>query len=136
MMLMAVFIETHAAVVAESGAEVIFLAAGWTVIGNLARGHRQENTVVSVDEFHIADDKSVIEGQRAKRLETACALSTQINANFRQNHDVPPVQTITAKRETSFTIKRSVPVGPRDVIRECDRRTHANTTARFKPSPP
>jgi hypothetical protein len=62
----AVFVEALAAVVAEAGAEVIFLSASAAAIAQLATGHRQEKSVISFDDFHIADDEGVVEGQRAK----------------------------------------------------------------------
>jgi hypothetical protein len=62
-------IEVTAAVVAEAGPKVIFLTASLAVIGQLARGHREEKSVVAFDQFDVSDDEGVVKRQRAECLE-------------------------------------------------------------------
>ena len=74
-LLVAVFVEAFPAVVAVAGAKVIFFATMRAVVGQLARGHRQENALIAVDQFYIAHDECVIKSQRAEGLEAAAALT-------------------------------------------------------------
>jgi len=84
----AVFVQARAAVVAESGFEMVFLAAASATVAELARRHCQEQAVVAFDQFHVPDNKGVIKGERAKRLEAASLAAAQIDANLRDLHDV------------------------------------------------
>jgi len=85
-----VFVETPAAVVAETGAEVVFLRAVWAMIAEFAGRHGQEKPVVAVNELYVADDESPVEGERAERLEAATAPGAEVDTNFRQMHGAPP----------------------------------------------
>ena len=86
-------IEALAAVVAEPGAQVVLLRAGGAVVGDLARRHRQEETIVAVDQLHVADDERVIERERAVSLQTIGFSLAQIDADFRELHKSPVVET-------------------------------------------
>jgi len=81
-LLIPVFIEAMAAMIAVAGAEMILFIAMGAMIGKFARRHCQEETIVPVDQFHIAHDERVIESQRAEGLESAAALAAEIDANF------------------------------------------------------
>ncbi|HWE97999.1 MAG TPA: hypothetical protein VG269_28890 [Tepidisphaeraceae bacterium] len=89
---MTLFVEPLAAVIAEAGAQVIFVAATWAMVGKLARGHGKEEAVVAVDELYVTDDERVVKGERAKGFQTAPALAAKIDAHFCQQHEAPPVQ--------------------------------------------
>src|SRR5690606_21257118 len=45
----AVLIETQAAIVAVAGAQMVFVGAAWAMIGEFARWHCQEESVVAFD---------------------------------------------------------------------------------------
>jgi len=81
-LLIAIFIEAMAAMIAVAGAEMILFIAMGAMIGKLAGGHRQEEAIIAVDQLHIPHDERVIEGQRAEGLESAAALAAEIDANF------------------------------------------------------
>jgi hypothetical protein len=83
-------IESSAAVVAEAGAEMIFVAAARAVIAKLARRHGEEEALGTFDELDVADDESVIEGERAKRLETPGGVAAEVDADFSQLHGDTP----------------------------------------------
>jgi hypothetical protein len=91
-----VFIEAGAAVVAEAGAEMVFLRAPSASVGELSRRHREEEPAGAIDEFDVTDNKGLIERERAERLETTLAHVAQIDANLRQLH----VHTPGRKRPT------------------------------------
>lgn len=81
-LLITVFIEAVAAMIAVSGAQMVLFVAMGAMIRKLAGGHRQEKPIVAVDQLHIAHNEGVIEGQRAEGLESAAALAAEIDANF------------------------------------------------------
>jgi hypothetical protein len=85
-----VIIEPAAAVVAEAGAEVILVAAARAVVTELARGHGEEEPVGAFDELHVADDESVVERQRAERLEPTRRIAAEVDTDFRQLHGDTP----------------------------------------------
>jgi hypothetical protein len=70
---MAGFIEARAALIAETGAQMVFLAAAPAAVAELAAGHGQEQSIVSFDQFHVADDEGVIEGERAERSQPSAS---------------------------------------------------------------
>jgi len=81
-----VFVEALPAIVAEAGAEVILFPAAPAAVAEFSRRHGKEKSVISFDDFHIADDEGVVEGQRAKSLEASCLRAAQIDANLRELH--------------------------------------------------
>lgn len=81
-LLVTVFIEAMAAMIAVTGAQMVLFVAMGAMIGKLAGWHRQEKTVIAVDQLHIPHDEGVIEGQRAEGLESAAALAAKIDANL------------------------------------------------------
>jgi len=81
-LLIAVFVEAMAAMIAVAGAQMVLFIAMRAMIGKLAGGHRQEKAIVPVDQLHIPHDERVIEGQRAEGLESATALAAKIDANL------------------------------------------------------
>ena len=63
---MPVLVEARSAVVTETGAEVILLAAASAAVAELSAGHGEEEPIIPFDEFYVANDEGVIESQRAK----------------------------------------------------------------------
>jgi hypothetical protein len=63
------------------------------MVAQLARRHREEESFRSFDQLHVADDEGVVEGERAKRLESADVISAaaEIDANFSELHGAPQV---------------------------------------------
>jgi hypothetical protein len=126
-----IFLQTHAAVIAKSGAEVIFLPAIGAVIRYFARRHGQKNPIVSLDEFDVAYDQCAVEGQRAKRLETASAMRTQMDANLGQEHDVPPgTKPLLTKRRVTLS-KARIAAGREMFSEKADRRIDADVWSNY-----
>lgn len=66
---------------------MVFLGATRAMVRQLAGRHGDEQPVMAVDEFDVADDKRVVKGERAERLETArAAWGAEVDANFREMH--------------------------------------------------
>ena len=86
------FIEVGAAVIAEAGAEVIFVAAAGAVVGELSTGHGEEEPVVSFDQFNVANDEGIVEGQGAERLEPVVLVLrfAELNPDVGQAHRNSP----------------------------------------------
>ena len=82
----------------EAGAEVVFLRAPPAAVGELAGRHGEEEPAGAIDEFYVADDEGLIEGQRAERLETALAHVAQIDANLCELHVEPLGQDGPSKK--------------------------------------
>jgi hypothetical protein len=78
----AVFIESQAAVVAVTGAEVVFLAAALAAVAELSGGHGEEQAVVAFDQLHVANDERVVEGERAECFEPAAVSGAEADADF------------------------------------------------------
>jgi len=87
-----VFVQPHPAVVAKAGAKVILLATARAMVAQLARRHGQEQPLRAFDQFDVADDEGVVEGEGAERLEPSSGLAAEINADFRQLHGIPRVE--------------------------------------------
>ena len=83
----AVFVQTHAAVVAETRAEMVLLPAAIAVIGKFAGRHGQKQAVGSFDQLHVSDDERVVERQRAKSLESIVLPLNQIDAYLSELHN-------------------------------------------------
>ena len=67
----AIGVEAMAALIAELGPQMVLFGAARAMIRQFAGRHRDEQSIVSVDQLHVAHDESVVEGERAKRLQTA-----------------------------------------------------------------
>jgi hypothetical protein len=83
----AIFIQPLATVIAEAGTEVILVPAPPASVAELSRRHGEEQSIISFDDFHIADDECVVERERAKGFEASCLWPAQIDANLRKLHD-------------------------------------------------
>src|SRR5438874_1655359 len=91
-LLVAIFIEAMPAIVAIPRAQMVLLIAVGAMIRELPGRHRQKQSIVSVDQLHITDNKRVIKSKGTKSLQTAPPLIAEINSNFGQLHVAPPVQ--------------------------------------------
>jgi len=90
--LKAAFVQVASAVVAETGAEVVFLAAAGAMVRQLAAGHGQKKSVISFDQFDVANDERVVEGQGAERLEAVVLILglAQLDPDVGQAHRNTP----------------------------------------------
>src|SRR5690349_17853451 len=91
-LLIAVFVQAMPAIVAIPGAQMILLVAMRAMVRELPGRHRQEQSIIAINQLHIPDNKRVVKSKGAKSLQTAPPLIAQINSNFGQLHVAPPVQ--------------------------------------------
>src|SRR5690606_9313095 len=98
----AVFVQAAAALIAVGRAEVILAAAAWTVGGELAAGHRDEWPVRAVDDFQIANDKAVVEGDRAECLQALAGLFHELDADLGDFHGRSPYELALIARSAGI----------------------------------
>ena len=77
---------------------VLFATAG-AAVGELARRHGQEKSVLPGDQLDVADDERVIKRQRAKRFETISLVFAQFDPDVRQLRDEPQSERQALKKE-------------------------------------
>ena len=64
------FVESASTLVAESASEMILGATVTTAVRQLPGRHGNKKAFCAFDDFQVADDKHVVEGDRTKRLKT------------------------------------------------------------------
>jgi hypothetical protein len=62
-----IFVESHATLVAEAGAQMIFLAAAPAAVAQFSAGHGEKQPIVAFDQLDVTDDEGAIECERAVR---------------------------------------------------------------------
>jgi hypothetical protein len=58
-----VAIQAASAMITKLCPEVVLFGALWAVIGNFSGRHGEKEAVVSVDQFHIADDERIVKSE-------------------------------------------------------------------------
>jgi len=79
--------ERRAALIAVLGAKVVFRSAARAMASELAARHRDEGAVGPFDNFEIAHDKTVVKGNRAKRLEPFARFFHKFDSHLGNFHD-------------------------------------------------
>ncbi len=90
----------RAALVTVLGAEVIFRSAARAVAGQLAAGHRDKGAVSPFDNFEISHHKTVIERDRAERLESFARFFHKFDSHLGNFHDTFPCKQQLAVGES------------------------------------
>ena len=86
----AVIEQLDSALVAVPGAEMVLGAAFGAAIGELAAGHGDERAAKSLDDLEIADDETLIEGDRAEGEQALLGVIHQLDADLGDFHGVVP----------------------------------------------
>jgi hypothetical protein len=80
------FIEASATLIAIAGSQMILVATMRTAISQLSTGHGDKEAFGPFNDFEISNDKRVVEGDTAERMEPFVVLFDQFDSDFRDFH--------------------------------------------------
>ena len=82
--------QPFAALIAMGGSQMIFAAALRAVGRQLSAGHGYEGTIRTIDDLQIANDKTIVKGDRTKGLKSFAGIFHQLDANLGNFHGRSP----------------------------------------------
>ena len=83
-------VQAAAARIAEAGPQVVLAHAPRAAVRQLPARHGDEDPLRPLDDFQVANDEGVVEGDGAEREQPLVVLLAQLDADFRDDHRGPP----------------------------------------------
>jgi hypothetical protein len=85
----ALWVELSSAVIAEMRPQMVFVAAVSAAVGKLTTGHGNEDALAALDDLEVADDKRVVDRDRAEGKESLVVRRWhQLDAHFSDVHQM------------------------------------------------